>query len=162
MENARNTFYLALRNQLAVVNPLRVLLLRGVDRPGIMVEENESAVAFAIPNVFVLRWTKLSIDTQHALPLVAQVCEILYWTEGTSANGGLDRGRLLSAMDADLSQILVPRNALKQNFIVTPPAAMATRLFWNGAAFDGVVTTKNRISRMASVTVYSYEEAVEL
>jgi hypothetical protein len=51
---------------------------------------------------------------------------------------------------------------LKQNFIVTPPAAMATRLFWNGAAFDGVVTTKNRISRMASVTVYSYEEAVEL
>jgi hypothetical protein len=162
MENARNTFYLALRNQLAVVNPLRVLLLRGVGRPGIMVEENESAVAFAIPDVFVLRWTKLNIDTQHALPFAAQVCEILYWTEGTSINGGLDRGRLLSAMDADLSQILVPRNALKQNFMVTPPVAMATRMFWSAAVFDAVVTTKNRISRMASVTVYSYEEAVDL
>jgi hypothetical protein len=162
MENARDTFYLSLRNQLSVVNPERVLMLRGVQRPGILVEENESAVAVAVPDVFVLRWGALSIDTQHALPQVEQVCDIAYWTEGTSTNGGLDRGRLLSAMDADLTQILLPSNAAKENFALTPPGAMATRVFWSVPAFAPVVVAKNRLSRVAKVTVYSYEEAAEL
>jgi hypothetical protein len=162
MENARDSFYLALRNQLAVVNPLRLLVLRGVQRPGILVEENESAVAVAAPDVFVLRWTGLSVDEQHALPLAEQECEIHYWTEGSSTNGGLDRGRMLSAMDADLTQILIPTNTAKQNFAATPPGGMATRVFWSAAAFEPVVTSKNRLSRVAKVMVYSYEEVAEL
>jgi hypothetical protein len=162
MENARNTFYLALRDQLAVVNPLRVMVLRGVQRPGILVEENESAVAIALPDIFVLRWTDCTLDEQHALPLAGQVCEIHYWTEGTSTNGGLDRGRFMSQMDADLSQMLGPRSAVKQNFAVTPPVALATNVFWTDATFSPVVTTKNRLSRVAKLTLYSYEEAADL
>jgi hypothetical protein len=161
MENARDTFYLSLRNALAVVNPLRLMVLRGVQRPGILVEENESAVATAIPDVFVLRWTELSVDVDHALPLAQQTCEILYWSEGTSTNGGLDRGRLLSAMDAELTQMLLPNHAAKQNYAATPPTAMATSIFWSAPQFDGVVTLKNRLSRVAKVAVFSYEEAVE-
>lgn len=162
MENARNTFYLSLRNQLAVLNPSRVLGLRGVQRPGILVEENESAVAVAAPDVFVLRWTALSIDVDHAIPLAQQTCEIHYWTEGTSTNGGLDRGRLLAAMDTEITQLLGANNAVKQDFAITPPAAMATRIFWTPPSFAPVVTLKNQMSRVARTAVYSYQEASEL
>jgi len=162
MENARNSFYLALRNQLTVVNPLRVVVLRGVQRPGILVEENESAVAVALPDVFVLHWTDAHIDEGHALPLARQTCEVNYWTEGTSTNGGLDRGRLLSAMDSELTQLLVNTNTPKQNFALTPPGPMATTVFWCSAQFEPVVTARNRVSRTAKVTVFSYEESAEL
>ncbi len=161
MENTRNSFYLAARNALSVINPLRVFVLRGVQRPGIMVEENESTVAIGVPDVFVLRWTALSIDEEHALPLAQQVCEIHYWTEGTSTSGGMDRGRLLAAMDEELTQFLTARNAAKQNYAVSPPTALATRLFWSAASFGPIMTSKNRLSRVAKVTVYSYEEAAE-
>ena len=162
MENARDTFYLALRNQLVTVNPLRVIVVRGVQRPGILVEENESAVALAAADVFVLRWSELNLDEQHALPLAAQVSEFHYWTEGTSVNGGLDRGRLMAQMDADLVQILSTRNAIKQSFAATPAVSLATRIFWTDANFAPLVTTNNRLSRVARVTLYSYEEAADL
>ena len=162
MENAKDTFYLALRNQLAIVNPLRVMILRGVERPGILVEENESAVAISAPDVFVMRWTASVVDAQHALPLTAQTCEVHYWTEGVSTNGGLDRGRALTQMDEDLMQILAARHAVKQNFAVTPAVALSTRIFWADAELGPVLTTKNRLSRVARVTVYSYEEAADL
>ena len=162
MENARNTFYLALRNQLAVLNPLRVSMVRGVQRPGLLVEENETAVAIAAPDLFVVRWTGLSWDGQHAFPLTAQVCEIRYWTEGTSTLGGMDRGRLLSAMDAELAQMLMVRSAAKQNFATTPPLLMATRVFWSAAVFGPVIPFKNQLSRVANVTLYSHEEAADL
>ena len=162
MENAKDSFYLALRNRLAVANPLRVVVLRGLQRPGILVEENESAVPIAAPDVFVLRWAALTVDEQHATPLAAQTCEFHYWTEGTSTNGGLDRGRLMSQMDADLVEILASRSTPKQNFAVTPPAALATRAFWTDAMFGPLITAKNRLSRVATVTLYSYEEAADL
>lgn len=161
MENAKDSFYLALRNALAVLNPLRVFVLRGVQRPGIMVEENESTIAIAVPDIFVLRWTDLSVDDQHSLPLAQQVCEIHYWSEGTSTSGGMDRGRLLAAMDEELTQLLSARNAAKQNFSIRPPSPLSTRIFWSAASFGAAVTNKNRLSRLATVTVYSYEEADE-
>jgi hypothetical protein len=162
MENARNSFYLAARNQLSVVNPSRTMVVRGVQRPGILVEENESAVALSAPDVFVLRWTKSSVDEQHALPLAQQTCEFHYWTEGTSTHGGLDRGRLLSQMDADLVQVLEARRIRKQNFSMTPAVVLATQVFWTGADFGPVVTLDNRLSRVATVVIYSYEEAADL
>lgn len=162
MENARSTFYLALRNQLTVVNPLRIAMVRGVQRPGILVEENETAVAIVSPDLFVLRWTGLSVDEQHGYPLAAQVCEVRYWTEGSSTLGGMDRGRLLAAMDAELIQMLMVRNTAKQNFAVTPPATLATRVFWSNAVFGPIVAAKNQLSRVANITLYSYEEAADL
>ena len=162
MENARNSFYLVIRNQLALINPSRAVVLRGSVRPGVVVEENESAVAVSTPDIFVLRWTLASLDEEHVLPLATQACEIHYWTKGTSANGGLDRGRLLSAMDMELTQMLAPRSALKENFAITPALALATRVFWGGASFQPITTTKNQLSRVATVSLFSYEETVEL
>jgi hypothetical protein len=38
MQNARDTFYVALRDRLAAVNPARTMVVRSVVRPGLLVE----------------------------------------------------------------------------------------------------------------------------
>ena len=56
MQNAKDSFYMALRTRLTSINPERTVLLRGAVRPGIVVEEAEAPFS-QIPNdVFVLRW----------------------------------------------------------------------------------------------------------
>src|SRR5271167_4000585 len=102
MQNARDTFYVTLRDRLAALNPARTMVLRGVTRPGVLVEENELASAAVPVNVFCLSWTGMSVDAQAALPLVTMVCQIRYATDGSSGNGGMDRGRMLAAMDGEL------------------------------------------------------------
>ena len=44
MQNAKDTFYEVLRSRLVALNPERTIVLRGVMRPGVLVEENELAV----------------------------------------------------------------------------------------------------------------------
>src|ERR1700748_675369 len=102
MQNARDTFYVVLRDRLAAINPARTMVLRGISRPGVLVEENELASANQPVTEFCLHWTGLSVDAKGALPLVTMTCQVVYATDGDSGNGGMDRGRLLSAMDAEL------------------------------------------------------------
>src|SRR5277367_3469072 len=138
MQNARDTFYVALRDRLSAVNPARTMVLRGVTRPGVLVEENELASAVQPVDTFCLRWTGLSVDSQGALPLVTMVCEIQYATDGDSGNGGMDRGRLLSAMDGELVATVsaAPQNVPKMNFVAAAggsglaPVATGTNVFW--------------------------------
>ena len=42
MQNAKDSFYMALRTRLVAINPSRTILLRGAVRPGILVEEAEA------------------------------------------------------------------------------------------------------------------------
>src|SRR5216683_1466497 len=91
MQNARDTFYVTLRDRLAAVNPTRTMVLRGVTRPGVLVEENELASAYQPVDAFSLRWTGLSVDAKGSLPLVTMVCEVRYATDGNSGNGGMER-----------------------------------------------------------------------
>ncbi len=53
------------------------------------------------------------------LPLVTMECEIRYATDGDSGNGGMDRGRLLAAMDAELVAAVgaAPQNVVKMNYV---------------------------------------------
>src|ERR1700758_2610305 len=102
MQNAKDSFYIALRTRLAVVNPERTILLRGSLRPGILVEEAEAPFAHLPNDVFVLRWLGLGADLDLSSAMTAQECEIVYQTCGTQAFGGLDRGRALSEMDEEV------------------------------------------------------------
>src|SRR5579863_7954094 len=97
MQNAKDSFYMALRNRLAALNPERTILIRGAVRPGIVVEEAEAPFAQLPGDVFVVRWLGMGVDVDLATSLVAQECEILYATCGSQSFGGLDRGRALSA-----------------------------------------------------------------
>ena len=113
-------------------------------------------------DAFCLRWTGLSVDAQGALPLVTMVCEIRYATDGDSGNGGMDRGRLLSAMDGELVAAVsaAPQNVPKMNYVAAAggsglaPVAMGTNVFWGDAVFGAAVVNGERLERVATVEVF--------
>jgi hypothetical protein len=161
MKNAKGTFYVTLRDRLATVNPDRTFVMRGLVRPGIMVAENEMVTAEFPADVFILRWTELQIDTQQALPVVVMRCEIQYFTDGDTDNAGMDRGRVLTAMDTELLKILTPQAAGKMNYGTMPASVMQSSIFWGDAVFESVAVNAERIGRIARVDVTSYEEPGE-
>jgi hypothetical protein len=120
MQNAKDTFYTMLQGRLAALNPARTIVLRGLERPGTLVEENELPTAQVPVDAFRLQWTALQVTSASPLPWVAMECSIEYATDGSPGNGGMDRGRLLAAMDAELAAALgaephaVAKNELRQ------------------------------------------------
>jgi len=167
MQNAKDTFYEVLRGRLAAINPERTVVLRGVVRPAVVVDENELLSSFTLPDCFHLRWSDAAAVEAGELPLVTLSCEIEYETAGSAGNGGMDRGRALAAMDAELFAALTqtPANAPKKNFaglaIGAAVAYMQTNLWW-GPVELGKTTVKNdRMARTATVSVMSYQEAGE-
>jgi hypothetical protein len=168
MQKAKDTFYLMLQARLAALNPARVIVLRGQLRPGIVVEENETPTAQLTHDMFRLSWTALSIDRSGALPLASMQCEIRYATDGASAAAGMDRGRMMAGMDAELNAALSaePHNSPKLDCTATDsgssPLAMATNIFWDAPVFSPLNSTRERLERVASLNVFAYQEAGEL
>ncbi len=161
MQNAKDSFYVALRTRLIAINSGRTILLRGTVRPGILVEDAEAPFSQFPNDVFVLRWLNLGVDADLAPAMAAEECEILYQTCGTQSFGGLDRGRSLSEMDEELMAIIQPYYTPKLNFTSQPPAAMLTQVFWDEPAFGAITVQRDRLSRSAKVLVYSYQEQGE-
>jgi len=162
MQNAKDSFYVALRTRLVAVNPARTVLLRSAVRPGIVVEEAEAPFAQLPTDVFVLRWLGLAVDRDLPSSMVAEEVEILYSTLGTQGFGGLDRGRALTEMDLELSEMLSPYWTPKLSYTATPAAAMLTNVFWDEPVFGQLTVSRDRLSRSARVMVYSYLEGSEL
>ena len=161
MQNAKDSFYMALRTRLATINPERTILLRGAERPGILVEEAEAPFSQFPSDVFVLRWLGMAADMDLSSTMVAEQCEIVYQTCGTQSFGGLDRGRALSTMDEELMAMLQPFYTPKLNYAATPAATMLTNVFWDEPMFTPIVIQRDQLSRSASVMVYSYQEEGE-
>ena len=161
MQNAKDSFYMALRTRLAAINPDRTILLRGALRPGILVEEAEAPYAQLPNDVFVLRWLGMGIEVNLPATMAAEECEVIYQTCGTEAFGGLDRGRQLSKMDEELVAMLQPFQTPKMNYAVQPAAAMLTQVFWDEPVFAPVVVLRDRLTRTAKIVVYSYQEQGE-
>lgn len=162
MQNAKDTFYITLRNRLAAVNPERTMTLRGVVRPGILVEEAEAPAAQFPLDVFVLRWAKLDTDAQLPSTLAVLSCEIHYATSGARDNMGLDRGRALEGMDDELLRMLSPASAAKMNYTESPAEQMGTNIFWSQPVFAAEETKRERVGRVATVEVFSFQEQGEL
>jgi hypothetical protein len=161
MQNAKDSFYLALRSRLETINPERTILLRGTVRPGILVAEAEAPTSQLPSDVFVLRWLGLGVDLSINSAMAGEECEISYCTSGSQAFGGLDRGRILSAMDEELLALLQPFYTPKMNYAVLPAAAMQTNVFWEEPVFAPLDVQRDRLSRSAKVMVYSYREQGE-
>ncbi len=85
MQNAKDSFYMALRSRLIVINPQRTIMLRGAVRPGILVEEAEAASGQLPMDVFILRWLGMGADMDLGATMVAAECEILYQTCGSQS-----------------------------------------------------------------------------
>jgi hypothetical protein len=161
MQNAKDSFYMALRTRLTTINPDRTILLRGAVRPGILVEEAEAPFSQFPSDIFVVRWLRLGTDMYLPLTMAAEQCEVIYQTCGTQSFGGLDRGRALSEMDEELLGMLQPFFTPKLNYTATPPAAMLTQVFWDEPAFGPIAIQRDRLSRTVSVVIYSYQEQGE-
>ena len=168
LQVAKDTFYQVLRDRIAAANPARTVVIRGVIRPGVVVQENELPAAavdgIVLADAFCLRWTELRIEGRGALPLLTAVCEIRYGTDGTAAMAGLDRGRALGAMDAELAAAvaLAPQSAggdlvaeITGGGASTVTTA-GTRVFWTGATFKPAVMRNERMERTAEVEVFCY------
>ncbi len=168
MQSAKDTFYIVLRDRLAALNPARTMVLRDATRPAMWVAENELASDRDLTDGFCLRWTTLHVDSAAALPLVTMGCEIRYATDGNTGNGGMDRGRLLAAMDAELTAIIntSPQSAPKMNYTGSgsgiAPVAMGTKVFWSDVVFGELKADGERLERIATVEVYAYQEAGKL
>jgi hypothetical protein len=57
--------------------------------------------------------------------------------------------------------MLAPFFTRKLNYLATPPAAMLTQVFWDEPLLGPIATQRDRLSRSARVTVYSYQEQGE-
>jgi hypothetical protein len=161
MQNAKDTFYVTLRNRLAALNPDRTMTLRAVSRPGILVQDAEAPMPQPQLDAFSLNWTALAAEHQMPAILAQLTCEIQYATAGTQANAGLDRGRALAQMDYELLTMLYPYSAQKMNYAQTPAAAMETIVFWSEPEFGPIVPLRDRLSRSATITVFAFQEQGE-
>jgi hypothetical protein len=168
VQNALDTFYVMLRDRVAAGNAMRTMVVRGTLRPAVLVVENELVAASAdglqVVDGFCLRWKELRVDRSGPLPMVTAVCEIRYGTDGTVAAGGMDRGRLLAGMDAELAAALgaSPRSVAKTSFVSGAAVTMGTSVSWGDPVFGAAVAKGERMERTAVVEVYSYQEAGEV
>jgi hypothetical protein len=168
VQQIKDTFYATLRDRVAAGNPARTVVVRGVIRPGVLVVENELPAAaidgIAPAEAFCLRWTTLEVDTQSAGPLVTLGCELRYASDGSTGAAGLDRGRALAAMDAELATALTipPMHAaavLVAEIVgggSSTETATGESIFWTQATYAPVTTRGERLERIAQVEVFGY------
>lgn len=162
MQNAKDTFYLLLRAQLAAINPGRTVSLRGSVRPAVLVVENElDDVASTPVDTFLLHWTAGARDRTEPLPLESAECLIRYRTRGTAELDGMDRGRVLTTLDQELSFMLHPGSTPKQNYTNATSVTLRTNVFWSAPEWGAAELNSGTLTRSAKVTVFSLQEAGE-
>src|SRR3954447_26029027 len=124
MQKIKDSFFIALRDRLGMLNPLRSISVQGVSRPAIVVIENELVAAGPLePEVFYVHWgmTSAASGTERAdEPMVKVNCEISYWTEGSDDLSNQDRGRTLGALDGELMLMSEPQRAALKDFATIP------------------------------------------
>jgi len=143
MQFAKDSFFLALQQRLAGVNPARTITVNGTTVPAVLVGENlPPAAAEPQPNAFYIEWGAASVVNAHAgdAPLMGVDCVISYYTLGT-VESMVDRGRVLGELDNELLSICQPTNTEKYDYTQSPSADLGTSVFWNQPAFEGPTTS---------------------
>ena len=134
MQFAKDSFYVALRDRLAALNPQRTVFLDGVTRPAVVVLENECVTsAGPLPEAFYIAWgTAQPVGPMRngQPPLIGMECTISYWTGGSAEMQGVDRGRVLAQLDGELLTICSPPSTSKCDFSQTPPLNLGTNVLW--------------------------------
>lgn len=166
----KDTFYATLQSRIAAGNAARTVVVRGVLRPAVLVEENElpGTAVDGVPmaETFCLQWLDLDVDCQHPIPMVRIGCEICYASDGTTGAAGMDRGRALAAMDGELATALatgalhVAATSWAEISGGGSSTATATgwNVFWSGLTFGPVKTRGERMERTVRVEVFGYGE----
>jgi hypothetical protein len=161
MQAAKDSFYTALCARLQQVNPGRTVVVEGEVRPGLMVSENEPAICAQPPEAFCIEWgaaKPLSDTPLVASTLMSMEATIRYRTCGAS-HGENDRGRSLTAMDAELMAICTSPQAPKMDCTGAETELLGSTVFWKAPALEAAVQTANTYGRAANVLVFFYPES---
>lgn len=157
MQKAKDSFFTALRDRLAVVNCDRTTVIDGQSRPGILVCENEVAgLDEKLSEVFCVRWGA-STRTGTDGPVAAD-CTITYKTAGSAEQNGIDRGRMLAEMDDELACILAPRSTPKMDFANSEATPIDGHVFWSDGESNVIEESGRLLGRSVTLKVYSHPE----
>ncbi len=163
MQHAKDTFYVTLRDRLAALNPARIVFLDGVNRPAVIVAENEPATSTgALLDAFYIVWGAVRVVESAARaprPLLALDCSIVYRTRGSEDMSGVDRGRALAALDLELLHISAPHSTPKRDYTQTTPADLGTSVLWLPPQLAEPVNVGGELRRTARTTIYFFPEA---
>lgn len=160
MQKAKDSFFAELRDRLATINSERTVEVEGESRPGILVCENEKPGFDAqVSDVFCLEWGDpqpvcASVDGAP----VAMQCTISYGTRGSS-EGGLDRGRVLAQMEAELRQMLSPSFTEKTDYTTEQPTPLDSTIFWELMSMSAPELEADTATGTTVVKVFYYREA---
>jgi hypothetical protein len=138
MQFAKDSFFLALQQRLAGLNPLRVVTVNGATVPAMLVGENlPPSSAEPQANTFYIEWGTAKVVAGHAGngALMSVACAISYFTLGTVPSM-VDRGRVLGELDDELLGICQPPNTEKMDYTQSPAADLGTSVFWDQPTFE--------------------------
>jgi hypothetical protein len=138
MQFAKDSFFLALQQRLAGVNPGRTVSLNGTTVPAVIVVENlPPSSTEPQPNTFYIEWGAADVVSGSAGngALMSLDVVISYYTMG-SVQSMVDRGRLLAQLDDELLSICQPPSTEKRDYTQAPSADLGTTVFWNPPAFS--------------------------
>lgn len=146
-QNAKDSVYMALREQLAALNPARIVTTADEMRPGIVVEENEIDAALPLPQeVFVLRWHGSKV-VERMMRLDA---EVIYRAIGDEAMSRQDRGRRRTAMDKEIFALCERGSAEIADHSQQPAAPSGGKVMWR---LDGIEVAGEGDERRAKLVV---------
>ncbi|HUK26435.1 MAG TPA: hypothetical protein VLV49_17785 [Terriglobales bacterium] len=173
MQYAKDSFYMALRERLAALNPQRTVTLNGAVRPAVIAAENEMVIPVVpLPDAFYLEWGGAQVAARQSgsRELMEMECVISYHTFGT-VESGVDRGRTLGELDTELLSICQPQHTAKQDFTQSPSADLGSNIFWAAPVMGKVTGSQGpkaeglprgnetvRLERSAMVRVFFFPE----
>jgi hypothetical protein len=159
MQATKDTFYIALRDRLTQVDPNLTIVIDGSSRPAIVVVENEPPRSQPRQDqAFYLEWGGARPLQPATSTLTGMECTISYSSSGQPDSGGVDRGRALAALDADLLAICTPAQAHKNNYSSGSPVDLGSYIFWSVPKLEAAKVEPGRVGRQAQVTVFFYPE----
>jgi hypothetical protein len=159
MQATKDTFYIALRDRLVQFDPKLTIVIDGAIRPAIVVTENEPPGASPRQDeAFYLDWEGVRPVQPATSTLMAMDCTISYTCSGQSDSGGVDRGRNLGALDADLLAISAPAQAHKNDYSSGLPVDLGSYIFWSVPRVEPLKVEARQVGRQAQVTVFFYPE----
>jgi len=137
MQFAKDSFFLALQQRLAALNPTRTVTVNGATVPAVLVVENlPPSFAAPQPNTFYIEWGAADVMTSGGGgALMSLDVVISYYTLG-SVQSMVDRGRLLAQLDDELLSICQPTNTEKRDYTQSPSADLGTSVFWDQPSFS--------------------------
>lgn len=186
MQFAKDSFFLALQQRLAGLNPARTVTVNGTTVPAIVVVENlPPSSALPQPNAFYVEWGAADVVSGHTGngALMSLDVVISYYSMGTVPSM-VDRGRLLAQLDDELLTVCQPPNTEKRDYTQSPSVDLGTSVFWGQPSFaegkgsgrfwgrvsfperakSGVTEDAEshqdaRVERKARLTIYFFSEA---